>query len=507
MENYTKKAFKGTSLAAFFLIGSSFLSYLIRISLAKKLTTEDYGLFFAVMSFMLFLLIFRDMGFKSALTKYIAQFNAEGEISKIKTYIFCSLSFQLISSLILVAVFIGLSKFLAINYFKSEYAIPLLVIFSFYVVISMLTGIFYSILQGFQDVKWYSASETIRLGTTLLTFFPLWFLDFGILAPALAFLGGIVATFIFLMLGTLKYRYLLKFKLGKIKPAMAELVKFSLPVIFRGIGDKVIGYLDVLILTFFLSLSEVGVYNAVLPTALIFMFMAKAISSILFPMSSELWYKNEKKKLARGLELIYNYSLIFFIPVIVIAFIFADVLIGKFFGAEFLAGITAFRILVLGVLCFMITSNNNSVLTGIGKTMKITKITLTAATLNIILNLSLIPKFKLEGAAIATTCSYVLMLIMSTIEIRKLVPIGSPWKNWIKSILAGIIFGGTLYYLRDLIQINYWLNIILALLGGLLVYVMVIYFFDLVDFKEIKKIYQQVRRKDKLEVMEENNLE
>jgi len=479
---------------ALFLIGSSLFSYVLRIIFARKLSTEDYGLFFAVVSFMMFLLLFRDFGFKSALTKYIAQFNVTKEFSKIKTYIVCSLFFQSISSLILVTFFIVMSKYLSVNYFKSDQAVPLLLIFSVYIIISMLTGIAYSILQGFQETKWYSCSESVRMGVTLVAFFPFWFMGLGVLAPAFAFLTGISATFIVLTVGSWKYRYLLKFKIEGIKEAVKELFRYSWPIIFRGVGDKVIGYLDVLMLTYFITLSDVGIYNAVLPTALIFMFMARAVSNILFPMASELWQKEDKQKLSEGLRLIYTYSIIVFMPVILSAFVFADIFIGKLFGEQYLPGITAFRILVLGVLCFMITSNNNAVLGGIGKPLKVTKVVLTAALLNVVLNLILIPRYQMMGAAVATAGSYVLMLIMSTIEVRKLVSVISPWKIWIKGLFAGAVFGGSVYYLRGVLNFGYWLDAILAFVGGMIIYLLVVYLFGLVDIKEIRRMLRQVRK-------------
>jgi O-antigen/teichoic acid export membrane protein len=393
-----------------------------------------------------------------------------------------------------VVVFIGLSKFLSVNYFKSEQAVPLLLIFSVYIVVSMLTGIFYSILHGFQDVKWYSISESVRLGVTLAVFFPLWFGGLGILAPAFAFLAGISATFVVLMIGSLKYRYLLKFKIEGVKEAIKGLVKFAIPVIFQGVGGRVIGHLDVLILTFFLGLTEVGIYNAILPTALIFMFFAKAISNILFPMASELWQKDDKQKLSEGLRLIYSYSMVALIPIVLAAFVFADVFIGKLFGEEFLPGVTAFRILLLGVLCFMITSNNNAVLSGIGYPLKVTKVTLIAAGLNVVLNIILIPKFEIEGAAIATAASYILMLIMSTYEVRKLIKVISPWKIWLKGLFAGLVFAGSLYYLRGIIDLGYWLDLLFALIGGVVIYLLLIYLFGLVNIREIKRVLRQVRK-------------
>ena len=56
------------------IIIGSFLAYLIRIILARNLSIEGYGLFYAVFTFIVFFSLFKDIGLRNAGVKFIAEY-------------------------------------------------------------------------------------------------------------------------------------------------------------------------------------------------------------------------------------------------------------------------------------------------------------------------------------------------------------------------------------------------------------------------------------------------
>ena len=78
---------------------------------------------------------------------------------------------------------------------------------------------------------------------------------------------------------------------------------------------------------------------------------------------------------------------------------FAPVLMGLF-GAEFKSGATALTILSLALLVLMGTGNNKIVLLMGGKSKWNLAITSVTLTVNVVLDLILIPKIGINGAAI-----------------------------------------------------------------------------------------------------------
>ena len=490
--NYTKKAVKGAGLV-FLTIGlSSFLGYFIRIILARNLSPTEYGLFYAVFTFMMFFLVFRDIGLGSALTKFIAEYQVKKDYSKIKTLITSAFIFQLISSSIIIIFLLILSPFLANYYFKIPSASIILAFLMIYVFFSLLFRTTKSILTGFQDVKWYSLAESLRLGITLISAFLFFYFGFKIFSPVFAFILGVIIAFLILLIGASKYFFIFKYPMKNYWKTTKQLFGFGIPVIFTGIGNTIIGYLDVLILIYFVSLKAVGIYNVILPTATAFLFFGTAVSTVLFPMISELWSKKDKVRISEGIRLIYTYSFILTVPLLFTVFAFSEIFIRLFFGNEYVAAILAFRILLFGVLCYIIAVINNTALSGIGKPKIVTKIIFISAAVNIILNLLLIPTFNITGAAIATSVSYFTVLILSTIKLSKFIKIVSPWKNWFKSVFAGFIFVLIIYITKTLLVLNSWFEMIISLTIAGIIYLLLIWILKIVEINEIKTLVKRV---------------
>jgi len=486
MMNYTKKAVKGTGMVFIAMIGASFLAYFLRIILTRYLSIDEYGLFYAVMNFMMFLLIFRDMGLSSALNKFIPQYKVKKNYSKLKTIVVSALAFQIIFSLILVLFFTLSSSYLSEHYFKAKEAHLMLILFGIYVLSSVFTRTTRSILNGFQDAKWYSLMDPLRIGITFIMLFPLFNMGLGIFAPVISFIIGVTSTGLILLIGAKKYFFFLKYPIKNFVKTTKEMFRFSIPVVFTGFGNKVIAHLDTLLLTYFVPLAMVGVYNIVLPTALIFLSIGN--NRVLFPMTSELWSKKDHKRLSEGLRMIYTYSFLVSVPVIFTVFVFSNFLIKLFFGIEYVSGVLAFRILLIGVLGYLIAMNNNAMISAIGKPLIVTKIIGTSAIINIGLNIILIPTFSITGAAIATSISYIFIMITSTLNIMKFIKVNPPWKIWLKIFFAGLVFLGLVRLVSDIIHINIWFEIAISFIVAGLAYSSLILLMKITTIKEIKTI-------------------
>lgn len=492
MVNYIKKAIKGAVYVLAMTCLASFLSYIIRVFFARKLSVSDYGLFWATFTFMMFLLIFREIGLNSAQTKFIAEAYAQKDYSRIKTIFVSSFVFKFISSSLLICFFIFGARFLSAYYFKSPISYYILVNLSLYIFFSFLLNHLQSILCGFQEVKWYSLEEPLRLGLALLFSFIFFQFGLGVMAPVFGFITGVFLTLAIMFVGLSKYFFILKYPIKDFWGTAKQLFNFGLPVIFTGFGGKFISHFDVLLLTALVSLKEVGVYNAILPTALLFLFFPRAITAILFPMISELGGKKEFKKISEGISLIYSYSFVVIIPLVISVFVFSDYFITTLFGEEYISGVFPFRVLLVGVLAYVVAAINNSAISGMGKPIVVTKIILFAGLVNIIFNLILIPILGITGAAIATTVSYILSLVLSTWWVVKYLKLISPWLNWLKLIVVAAIFGFLVYLINNILLYPILLKILISLSISFIVYLLLIFVFRIVEIKKLKRIIKRI---------------
>ena len=367
MTNYTKKALKGASITLIFSVLASIIAYFTRIILARRLTPEDFGLFYAVFNFIIFFLFFRSLGLGQALVKYIAEFKALKKFNEIKTSIVSVFSLQFLSSLIFGIFFFFTADYFAEVYFKNYQASIILKFFIIYVLFSIFFIITKQVFQGFQRMFLYSSVELsknlIVLGSVI------YFFNEGhtLFSPVYAFALVCPLLFVLYFPSLLKVFRFSKYKILNTKKISKKLIFFGIPVFATSVGGKIIGYIDTLILTYYVSLSEVGIYNVVLPSALMFIFFSKAICSVIFPLSSELWALNNKKTLVNGISIIHKHIFILIMPIILVAFYFSPALIRLLFGQEYVSGFLAFQILLLGVIFYVVASVNNNVISGVGK--------------------------------------------------------------------------------------------------------------------------------------------
>ena len=85
--NYTKIAFKGALIVLVTSLFAAFLGYLVRVLLARNLSVEQFGLFYAVFSFLGLIGIFKSLGFDKAITKFIPEFQHKRKHDFIKSSI------------------------------------------------------------------------------------------------------------------------------------------------------------------------------------------------------------------------------------------------------------------------------------------------------------------------------------------------------------------------------------------------------------------------------------
>lgn len=495
MANYVGKILRGTGLMFAMTFVAALFSYGTRVLVARKLGPEQYGLFASVLTFILFFLFFRDLGLGTALVNLIAKARVEENYNKIKTALVSVFCLQFLSSAFIGIILIIFSGYLSVHYFKVPESRIILLILVAYTMTSFLYTISKGLLNGFQKTIPYSLMEPGKNLFILLFTLLLFYFDYGILAAAIPYAFVCVALFFIFQPFVQREISFFKHKITDVKATTKELMAFGLPLMAADIGGKVIGYTDTLMLTYYASLSDVGIYNVVLPSALFFIQISRAISAIVFPISTELHYKKDMAKLSKGVSLLHQYCFVLIIPLIFGLFAFTDQFLLLFFGQEYVAGSMAFRILLVGSMFFILASVNNIIISSMGEPHQVTKIILISALLNIGLNIFMIPLFGINGAAASTAIAYASSLILSTRKLRKTLGTRPPYLHWLKLLATAAVFVMLIFYVVRVLQLNIYLEMTLSIIIASSVYVLLLYIFEIIDFAELKKNLMKVFKK------------
>ncbi|MBN1386569.1 flippase [Candidatus Woesearchaeota archaeon] len=415
MKDYLKQGIRGSMFVLAASIGANVLGYFTRMFLARNLSLEDFGLFYSLLTFFMFIQLFADFGYGLTLAKYVPDFLARKKKRLSDSSFFHVFMIKMVLSLCFAAVLYLFSDWLALEYFGIRIVKRMIVLFIMILFANNILEFIFQVYISLQDMFKYSINYLASKALFLI--FIIAFFDAGFNADALLPTYAYLMSLCLVLAGTVIPMYVsinpsrILFSFDRI--LFRRLTRFAFPTMLSSMGGMIIGYIDVIILTFFVTLDQVGIYNTVLPTILMIGYLNGAIVTVFLPMVSEMWAKKDVAKIRKGLSLIYKYSILFTVPCSILSFFYADVILDLLFGPEYIAGALAMKILSFGVCLLGLSLVNFSVLSGIGRPEKVTVINLTTAGINAVLNILLIPFYGIEGAALTTTLSYLIMFLWS----------------------------------------------------------------------------------------------
>ena len=169
---------------------------------------------------------------------------------------------------------------------------------------------------------------------------------------------------------------------------------------------------DILLLRSIAGSQQTGYYKAALLVAEFLWFVPTALQTILLHSSSELWTANKTDQVTKlaSKTTRYNLSLTLLLGLGIGAL--AHDFIPIYFGSGFDPATQPLLILLPGALGFALARPVFAVGQGKGNLGRLIAATGAAAALNLILNLLLIPRYGMTGAAVATSTSYGLMFVL-----------------------------------------------------------------------------------------------
>lgn len=190
-------------------------------------------------------------------------------------------------------------------------------------------------------------------------------------------------------------------------PALAaEFWRFSIPRALAVVLTTLLAWLDVLLVGALRSAREAAIYAAVTRLVGIGRFTLQAAGLAVAPQVSALLARDDRE----GAESVFQTSTWWIMtpawPVYVMLATFSPFLL-RVFGQEFAEGRTALVVLSLAMMVLVGTGNNKIVMLMGGRSAWNLIGMAASLTINVVLNLLLIPKYGIEGAAVAYAASIV----------------------------------------------------------------------------------------------------
>jgi O-antigen/teichoic acid export membrane protein len=288
-------------------------------------------------------------------------------------------------------------------------------------ILAILTGSLYSSMYagvyGQGKIGIGKAGELVGFFGRIVIQIAAVFLGFGLAGLLGGFIAGMIAG------GLIFSRYinlsLVAFSVRHIK----SLLSFSFWIFLTAGGNLVFSISDVILIGYFLTNTDVGIYRTALQLTSVATFTTIALTSVLYPQISGWSVRGEVGRIEQSLSRAITYSLLLAVPVGVGGWILGEPLLYYLYGADFTAGTEALFILLAMQIVNVFMYLQIMSLTAIDRPQDSFLATSIAAVLNIILNVGLIPIYGIPGAAIATALSMSLNALIAFFLLRRVVPV------------------------------------------------------------------------------------
>ena len=490
---------------------SKLLSYFYKIIVARNFGPETYGIFTLALIVIGVLITLASLGLPEGLLRFVALYKGQKDIKK-ATYLFkFSLIAIFISSIFFSILLYVFAEQLSINFFHNADLTIYLKVLSLTIPLSALTSIFLSVLKGFQKVALYSFIVNIFHNTLKVVLLFL-FIIIGFKDKSLVY------SYFFSALGVLVISYLgVKSYLKKItapeeinkntkKKVLSELIVYSWPIIFLGAITTLFYWIDSIVIGHFKGTAEVGFYNVVFTIVTLFGIAPELFMQLFFPIIVEHFSKNNLVTIREISKQVSKWIFIINVPLLLLMLLFPGAIINILFGADYLSGKNALIILAVGNFIGSLTIPLcNNLLSMKGKSKWILTNLIVASIFNLILNLIFVPKYGMEGAAIITAATWILLSLALLLEVRHLFSYVPLRKKMIRVFFVSLIPSIFLIALSGTITKNL-VSLIVAVSFFLIVYLFCIIVSGCLDNND-RIILSSIKNKLNVGFKSKNNYE
>jgi len=224
----------------------------------------------------------------------------------------------------------------------------------------------------------------------------------------------------------------------KAKFNIPKLLRFSMPILFIGFSFILLNQTSRIAIGYIGDSDSVGIYSvAANVTVLIVMFL-DGVDGIFAPIMSDLFNKNKIQKLDSLFKTSTRWVVSFALPVATLYVLFAREIVGLF-GTEYQTG---WPIVVILAIAYLINASTGSVafLLQMSGKQDIEMVNcITMAVISIALNIFLIGKYGIIGAAIATGACIAALNIIRLVEVKLLFDIQPYNLSFLKPLFSTVI--------------------------------------------------------------------
>lgn len=479
------------------LIVSKISTYLYRIIIARGFGPETYGVFSLSIMIVGWFVLFSNLGLAEGIVRYIPYYVGKKKINNARYLFRKSFYILLTLGLILGIILFFLSSFIANEIFKEPALFNFLRVFSFLIPLSIILKLLLSSLQAYQKVGWTTLiSSILATSIKVVIISALIFIGFETESIMFSYLfeAIIVVVIAFFVCKKVIPKLFIKDNLNKRKGIIKEVLAYSLPLFFAGMAWTIFNFTDSFIIGYFKGAREVGIYNAAIPIAMLLMISSQLFMQLFFPLVTK-YYSQGKKEIVKQLsQQVGKWIFTINLPIFILLLIFPEIFLAFFFGKEYVTAANALRFFSIGIFSLTFAFEISYKLIAMkGKSKVLSNNIIFISIANVLLNIWLVPKYGINGAAISTMSSLLALSIISIAQSRYYLSIVPLRRKMLNILASSFLSSAILIYLKNFMEINLISFLILAIFF-LILYALFIFIFKGLDKNDLMIIKSAIKR-------------
>lgn len=433
---------------------ASVLGFIATIFIARLLGAETLGIYYLVLSTVSWLGIAVKMGVPSAMNKRISDDDDEA-------------AYAIAGGTIVLGLFVIVSVFVLllrqqVNDYIGYPATEVVVLFLF---VTLIQSSVNSILTGQHLVHISGIFNPIRTGTRSIIQISAILVGLEITGLFIGYTAGYAVVSV---LGLwVAIRHFRSVSLPTLEH-YRRIISYAEYSWLGEIRSRAFNWVDVAVLGFFVSSSLVGIYTAAWNIAVFLILFGGSLSETLFPEMSTLSAEEDPQSVADLFESALTYGGLILIPGLVGGTLLGERLL-RIYGEEFTQGAVVLSVLIVATLIQGYQRQFTTTLDAIDRPDISFKINAVFIGANIILNISLIPIFEVMGAAVATTLSVGISLVIAYIALSSIidfsVPVGEIGRQWTAAGVMGVFVYTGLRLESAYVNVSNNIAVVLGLVG------------------------------------------
>jgi len=431
--------------------------------IARILTQTEMGVTVALSLTVGIAALLADLGFSSGLTKHIAECRG-------RNVDYAAITFTGLLMKVSMASFIAVICALAAPYFSelllktAEYALlfRMLSVYLLFVCINVTMG---SFLLGLNKIREIATLSLVVVFTQQTFAVALLLLGYGLVGLVTSWILGSSTYTILSTLMVIKGKHIKMRPIKEVATHAEMLAKFSWPLFLSAMVYFLYEWFDRSVLLFYIPLREMGVYSVAYKAFFVLSTMPGALGAALFPYYSEQYGKDKEETILASVRGATRYIALLYTPLALGLAVTANPTITLFAGSIYASGDVILVILSLVAAISGLGVAFGGLFLVYDMTPTILLINVVSVGVSLALSPVLLPSLGAPGMAIVKGAALIVSFVLSTVALRRRIPIKfdkeALWKSWGAAIVMFVIV-----WLVEQINFSPYLLPVYVLVGG-----------------------------------------